>query len=696
MVDLLQKPNFNFTPRDIRGDVPVKEVNPNTLGLSSADAKDINEVLQPESVRDSYPKELRDSIDNCLIAISSFQDQCQRIEDRCYDEMKDLRIEYNPNDFPDVHDAVHCPLCGIPSAGNIIDVNSIKAKTNKKKALVDDMMDDIGFNSCLSNDSDNPAQDLNSEQQKKTKNNIMFMLVMVLKQILIWVIEVILKFFSPLRKVPFAKAIPKALNRLIKRLKKTKYGETHVADLSADEKGESDNEVEHMDYDDDLLLDMPISLSDVGSTVNEMDMLCHKHIQNFDTFMFLSNNPAVRTSAFILHNVNIAQQRMADTARSVAEMNIQPGYTVPVTTVNTKELKVRQLLPSEYVRRTEKGAGGTSAFFNGMGDVALKATKEYGKVAEEILDNWVNSPEVLCCFIKNCIKIGLNTKDGKKILMGIRAFLLLLKNGFVFDFNSDISDLFNIINEVVNTIIRGFISSISSLISNKITNGLAVILDKNKIKAKECYPFQNLLDMVDAYIKKLLSSILEYNFSFITAWDVEVNLGVKISKKLKDADAVDVYIKWIDIAIRMINTYDYCLENDNPITASSTYKTNYTNFKDFGDVLDYTNDIASDAVTTATQEYFNSVKSSISNNSDILNNQTTTNSISKNTVSNEMENYLVTAAMVNYGGVTIEKAKDMLEHNVPCNCDKVLTDSELNEIKRQLENVMKSNRFTST
>ena len=534
------KPKIQWTPKEIKGDVNIrKEDKVPELITTPTDTP---------LIRDNFPLEERQIMDDFLDELDKAEEDLNYIEQEVDKRINRIAIPYDPKEHPLVAAAHKCPYCGDYQAPNIIRGKDIIQKKkqqqdyNKKVAL-----------SIIPTNISNPTA-ISSFQQKTTQDSINDMTTAVFNQILIWVLEFIYSIFSPLKNVLGAGAIPKSIVNEIERLrgKKLTDAEKDARDKKWEDKGKYDEFIRESGGFNNI-----DSLSGLRQT-------CIQHIKDFNDHVPVIVDGHPDAPYIPMRDTNTAMKDDVDANKKLMSVSIPDGYE----RIKKPGLFFTNTLPEKYLQGRRDGKGVPASVLQGGLETIKDVNNQYIKEARKVLTNWWESPETLCCIIKNLAEIGniqgisSQYQEGKKTLLAIRSILMLIRNLLVLNIRNEAADLVNLIINLVNGVITKIIQALAVLLKSQITDWLSKNLKLDYLMKSnvKCLPWNEMINLFGNYLKSLLEELLSYLTDFFVNVKLINGRAKKNIKNIGDVLKLDKWISLIDFILKFLLFMEYCLE----------------------------------------------------------------------------------------------------------------------------------------
>ena len=628
----IKKPVFDYT-RD--------PINAEKFGVPPF-LDDEREPKEYESEGNVNPRDLntpqeRENKDVFIDEISDINREMQELEDRILEEIEDINIPFDLEEHPGIYNSLSCPNCG--KGENCPSVLSGHDFVEKKRDHYSRSSEITSFAS--KGNAYQSSSAAVSAQQKWLNNRTSSMLILVLIQILIWILERVYKFFRPLRRVPFARAIPNSIRSLIRNLKhrfnrsrdfsnemSKAFREVDAYDRVSSEEGE-----EEWDYDtisDELEPPEKIRPS-------ELSEVCLQHYEDWKmAYYLLKDNDPVGFNSVMAYETH---QQMKESNQALEDMMarcIEPGYVSENGNTLNGNVTSDEHLPDP----AERLVSDLDPDGNEFHKIALDEKRKYIQQTKRLLDDTMNSDEILCCFIYNLTVIleanGVSTSysDMRKVLPYIAAIVAVLelyRNYLQLDIMEELEDLGNFINNLVNGLIHEVISSYIQVYTGIFRGVLqdwlksaTTIRGSSKFQyLRDCLPFEEFLNILPTSLQRLLDRFNSLLKSMWYDWlktdrqaqkNQEINLDLRrLNHFIKILNDILSYSKfWLDCT-------DEAREDLIQKTQESTTKFRNTPYDDKGKTSNVSNSLDMDRVeeTAAAMGLSKEMKDSLAASLDI-------------------------------------------------------------------------------
>jgi len=746
-MDDLKKPIINYIPGKIDGDFGVPPFYPfyckycdikfkTALEYNTHMAKyHPDEVKAPsepaggvKNPRDLFSYEEQQVIDEYIEYADYINNKLNEINKECDKQLKDLSIHIDKDKDRLLYDAINCPYCGRKAAGDKLTAEDFAVKraslNNRNKILFSHAdPDTVGYKT---------PDDIRKEQYDKFDDMIKIMMRGVWNQILIWVLSFIYVQLRPLSGVKFVKKIPQKIKGAIDALKSssglllntqmkkiTEGAKTVMSELS-EAQMDAAQEQAYADIN---------PVSSIGQISQEVSL--YNCIQHGEIFPPKANDKVreqspKHTAWFAIKQANEAQIQNIKTMQEVASLYVPDGFETP------GGIKFEPNLPEEYLKARADGSTKFSSVWSGDGPVPLLGkpgkwrwqgmksvldtiNHDFIKSFEDGMKSWVMSPTFLCCILRIITQIANLGKQvahigehgerialGKKNLLMIKGLLEFILNMMTLDLNKSVVDFGNFVITLVNSLIRKVFSSLGQLINSGINKYALNSKDLTKYKAfgRECLPWLELTTTLGLYLDRFMKEFGAYIASLFS----NGRLSALKAKKITD-DAVFVlkfesWIRMIDNVLGFMKFWEICIENVEPGIDDLKSENVRQAVAAAADIDDrYMSNLLKDIVkkdkkfaTIYTGEHVKGISSGKKDLNRIL-------SAEEKQVLKEAEGYFkhadpwsidgVKILLTNFMGYSQQEVGHILDDDGGCNCDKVLSDDELQEIQKILEGATK-------
>ena len=190
--------------------------------------------------------------------------------------------------------------------------------------------------------------------------------------------------------------------------------------------------------------------------------------------------------------------------------------------------------------KTQKSKANLLEFYQGLSDALSAFEDKYLKNVEDILNEWWNDPNTICCLLRRIVEILEHNPDFFKWLKLIRALLnLYLALVYDIDFNLMLSRLSDIVKTLLKSLSSSIIAALSKICNLAFDAAAMKITDAlGSIPAETCIPFDKLVYYLTISSKNFKSNILALFNSFIHK---EIDLIGKLDDiTLKNKDQIEL------------------------------------------------------------------------------------------------------------------------------------------------------------
>ncbi|MHA1874012.1 MAG: hypothetical protein ACTSVB_07850, partial [Candidatus Heimdallarchaeaceae archaeon] len=199
---------------------------------------------------------------------------------------------------------------------------------------------------------------------------------------------------------------------------------------------------------------------------------------------------------------------------------------------------------------------------------------------------WWRDPDTLCCIIRNLTKISVRNdlffgkvsssriigNDGVKFLLIVRSLLEMYREFLTYELEQTFSQLFNLIMTLIHNTVQKIIGAYANILRGKLTRWLNKFLDVEKWKSKRfpCLPYDELIDTLAFYVKRIIEEFLTYFASFLTDWRSTLKNSNIMNKKAEKLLKVDFWIYLIDQILSFQKFWRICIDTMNELDTSES------------------------------------------------------------------------------------------------------------------------------
>jgi len=583
------KPKSKWTPKEIKGDADIQwrdkskndERDKQTAAGPVNGSKSTTPFLNPESatanadtqnIRDNFPADEQKIIDDYLKDRDQLFNDLDYIDDELDKRLQDLQIPYDSKKFPLLAAAHKCPYCGNAAAADIITYDDIKKKRDGERNL----QAAVSNVAVPGNYGSMSTEDVASHQEQMFSMLVKEMLDAVWRQILIWVLELLLGILSPLKKVPFAGAIPNALEQWINSLRKrppssgekamrdksesSLYGDSNAGD-DGSSYGQKNSDVEEY-Y---RTIDAVGKMASLGGIYR----VCIQHYQDFHRQTGNLIQGKKEEIYLNMKDTNYIVRKNASKVDQLSATSIPNGweYNPDPTTAG---LKYKNPVSESYLQARADGKGVMPSLLiagqNGTHAVIKSANEQWVRNVKNTLTAWWESPDTLCCILRNLLGIGnmkVDVTGGRTILLIIRSILEFYRNFISFNLKDSIADLFNLIVGIINEVFTKLIGGLATFLQSQL-NRLISQVDMTKILKidTKCLPWNDLVLTFGVYLKNFIEEFGSMLLDFITnANMINVRAG-KVAKECETALKIDNWLALIDSILKFLRIWQFCVDTN--------------------------------------------------------------------------------------------------------------------------------------
>ncbi len=486
--------------------------------------------------------------------------------DRVLDnKLKEMKIKYDPAEFPQLHAAQQHGPCGRPGSTNIITYADLRNRWALERAQ---FRSHSGIPRTL-DDMDLTGSQLQAKQEKLTSKNMLAMLAQVLKQILIWVLEFFLKMLAPLKGVPGAKKIPNTIQKAINRLRggrSVDRGPDSVLD-SFDDLGNIEQDFRKTQVDSEDLSKAGGGFIASGKEVVDavVEFLPPECLAHTATWLeavdkLILDNPNF-VGAYLGKKINNEAQNRMLALNKIAALGIPEGHII--TRKNGSTLKYSNPLPEEYLQARADGSTKIGAFKKGLIDSVKTVGKSFVPRMKRLLENLVADPRLLCCLLRN-LQLMANTQKIRKVLLFIQALLRVWRNILLIDISKELARLGNLVIDLVNQTLQTIFSAFTTFFYNKLNSAVLGVADLDKLRqvSTECKPWIDLINLAVQILQEMLRKILEYLSGFFLNFNLDFEKLSATADKSALLAFIDKLLRLINAILKFAALWAFCLENE--------------------------------------------------------------------------------------------------------------------------------------
>jgi hypothetical protein len=658
---------------------PVKpitiDIGKNTrTGSGSTPSIQLGDFVPPEQVDQISPDD--QTIINEFIGL--YTDSKQRLDavgKQLDNYLSTLAIPYDPARFPDLAEA-HTHICGRPGATNVITYRDIQNRWALEK---EQLKSTISVPRSLDELENMNSSDLQSLSSTKVDKMIQEMLKQVLKQILIWVLEFFDKILNPIRKIKFVKVVPNMIRRAINRLRGIRNQDPMTVATALKDILISEEEAEDVTTSDELSQAGGGYISSVKevaqSIVEELPPECLIHTGSWNRNVEALVRDTKYAPAYYAKRANMMANDRMESLNKLAAIGIPEGN---IATVGGTQIKYANPLPEEYLRARADGSTRISAFGGGLVDSIKQVNGTLVPKLEQVIKNLYEDPSLLCCLIKNLIAMA-KMKELKEVLLYIQALLRLYRNLLLLDIGAELAKLGNMIIDLVNSLLQSIFSAYTTLFLNALNKKALKIVDLDKLRQRECEPWNELINMAIGFLTDLLQKIYSYLTGFFTGFNLDIERLSEQSGRAADVAKIDRLLDIIDKVIKFTAAWSACVESkqDPRVILAQRNRLIKTPSGIKVAPVGATRNIGGSATTGGTTTGVGIGIYDASGN--------VTQTSEANATPGEIGSPLgpdgLQVLLTNYLGVNDSAAKNVITSLNDCSCDKALTANELSEIE---------------
>jgi hypothetical protein len=633
----------------------------------------LDDFISPERVGE-IAEEDQKIIDEFLTLYTDTKTRLGEVDKQLDNFLATLAIPYDPAKFPDLYDA-HQHICGRPGATNVITYRDIQNRWALEK---EQLKSTLSIPKSLDDLERMNSGELQSLSSVKVEKMIQQMLKQVFKQIIEWVLTFFEKIFAPILKVKIVNIIPKKIRQALKRIM-GKQDPMKVAEEMQDDVI-SEQELENLTSDELAAAGggyISSAKEITQSIVEELPPDCLQHTASWKQNIEALVRDTKYAPAYYAKRANMMATDRIEALNKLAGIGIPEGN---IANVGGTQLKYTNPLPEEYLRARADGSTKISAFGDGLVDSIKQVNGTLVPKLERVVKNLFEDPALLCCLIKNLIGMA-QMKDLKKILLYIQALLQLYRNFLVLDVSAELARLGNMIIDLVNMLLQSIFSAYTALFLNALNKKAMKRLDLEKLRTKECAPWNELINVAIEFLTDLLQKIWNYLTSFFVNFNLDISRLSEQSDKIAKLANIDRLLDIINKIIKFTAAWAACVESkQDPRVLLSGHKR-----------LVRTATGIKLLPTGATRNIGGTSGSGTDigigiydKNGNIV--QQSESTIGKSTSTEDITNPLSTTGLnillTNYLGKDSTTTKNIISSIDDCSCDNALSVDELHEIQR--------------
>lgn len=556
----IKKPNIKYIPTDING----------TINIQAP----VNEVVKDEYNLSSDQKKATTDIVNRLYNVA---ERLANIDKALDEKLENYNIPYDPEQNPLLDEAVKCPYCGDEHAQSAINANSDKKKEKAQERINNYLACHLG----LDGKTFDPVK-ISARQQKSWVDLLSQIITDLIKQIVSIVIDAINSILS---LIPGVGGLLKSVSKKYRPNKKLSASNVY-GDLFND--GISQDLVDVQRTNSDLEYDRKLFLE------------CSNHISNYKKYAGILVKEAARnkkedTNTDLTENWKAAKeanQIAKDSFKqlvNVADNMIPPNFKWEVNTENNTDAltQIKHYSKDKLLRtanitmnqadlmydnfnaetnqlengpKTQQSKANLMEFYQGLSDALSAFEDKYLKNVEDVLNEWWNDPNTICCLLRRLVEILEHNPDFFKWLKLIRAILnLYLALKYDVDFNIMLSRLSDIVKSLLKSLSTSIIGALSRICNLAFDAAAMKITDAlGSIPAETCIPFDKLVAYLTLSSKNFKTNILALFNSFIHK---EIDLIGKLDDiNLANKEQIEIkgLLKIIDLLLNYALQLEYC------------------------------------------------------------------------------------------------------------------------------------------
>lgn len=621
----------------------------------------IKDDEKQETFADEKPKKQFSDYEHQLVteAINTRND-IQRMlnimQDNLDKEKAQLNVQFDPNDYPLLYEAIVCPNCGNPSASPAITKDAWDRKKAAESKVSDSVNEMIGLNG--------PVLSISASQESFWSTILKEMTQQVIFSVVKFAFQQIKVVFSPIGNVEGLNVIPKAIDQLLDTCERALTTGQNASDF---EKALQ----EDMDY---LSKINTYSATIPNNTLANMYLNCASHLNYWkkDAPELLKFG---RSSIYNKQELYDSYKEVTNQFDSVLDTVIPNNYTYydefHGANLQYKKNLHNTNLPSSWFGADndlsrkeddvdeEKGVLPSMllAGKNGLNTIMKEFKDNLGASVLLATKKWLDDPATFCCLVKNLLQIG---SVDKTFLTIARIVLELYKLFFLDDISISLPNFKNLIYNICNKLVNALISAMAQ-IACRFMDNFSLKIANLQGKNIDCTPLKLLWEYLSGTILELKASLEGLLIDLAASWRLAFRDQKKVEIKLKAEDEVNFYVSIIEMILSFLQAVNNCNDNydsDYVRTSGTKYPSNYKSNYD-----KYNRDV--DKLTNSLNKSYRTVKEKLNNKN------TPASSITNETVLTFMKTKL------NLNNDQINIAKSAIED---CHCDAELTADEIKQL----------------
>lgn len=564
----IKKPNIKYTPTDINGTINIQA-----------------KVQEP--VKDDYglSPDQTTATKDIVSRLYNVAERLANIDKSLDEKLENYNIPYDPEQNPLLDEAVKCPNCGDPNAQSTINADSDRKKEQAQDRINNYLSSHLG----LDGKSFDPVK-ISARQQQSWVDLLSQIITDLIKQIVSIVINAINSILS---MIP---GVGSLLSSITKKYQPNKR--LSAANVYGDI------------FNDGIKQDL-VNVENTNSDVNldrKLFLECSNHINNYKKYASILVKEAQKNEKDDVNTDLTENWQAAKKANEVAKDSFKQLVTIADESIPTgfswevdnkdkysslttiKHYSKDDLLRTANIKmnqadlmydnfnaetnqlkngpKTQKSKANLLEFYQGLSDALSAFEDKYLKNVEDILNEWWNDPNTICCLLRRIVEILEHNPDFFKWLKLIRALLnLYLALVYDIDFNLMLSRLSDIVKTLLKSLSSSIIAALSKICNLAFDAAAMKITDAlGSIPAETCIPFDKLVYYLTISSKNFKSNILALFNSFIHK---EIDLIGKLDDiTLKNKDQIELkgLLKIINLLLNYALELQYCKNYKNYIS----------------------------------------------------------------------------------------------------------------------------------
>ena len=563
--------------------------------------------FEERNPRDYYSADEQEEIDEFLNDLDEIEDGLNDIDAIIDDRLADLKVPYDPRKNKLLAAAHKCPRCGNPNANDELTYPDFVKKALSQKQDEENYLKETQGDPFV-----NTPEDILKKRNAEVKQSINSMMNQVIITIVRTVLNLVYTILKPLTTVPILKEIPKLFKRK-KDAVRSKSTSDDFTDFNI-----FDGDDFNLDTDFDISGNVDTKGFTPGQISNsrQQKSACVFHYQVWnDTAEEMV--PPKKAPLLGMKKTNDAARTIVDQGRDSAALHVPDGYqyegpekgstgTTPKIVLKVFKSKINPVLRSitpgeksincdepeeEKIEKTKKesdkkeGEKKDKKRKSKFKKIVNEETKRYIKKAKAVLNSWMNSEEIMCCFIYNLgtllSKIRPFDKLTQKLIKTQMAYIGTLKGilGFYRNLkNAEYKKSVKLLRNMILALVQGLVQSMIELYINLLSGYIKDYIKEWSDMAKNytgqgarfrryCVPFEDLMILIPNMFRDIS---LRLNALLASKWNGLKDLSDDLNNKTDEVELIfklDKYIEMLGNMLSYLKFWIECLEQDENIGA---------------------------------------------------------------------------------------------------------------------------------